>query len=195
MLRKFLLIAALICCCVVWNGTSNATTINITGNKDIHFNGNATFDLGNPGTFTSISGYTGEITGTFTIGAISGNSAPVTGTGDFQLKKGSETFDGSLEWKDILFVWVFGGLNYNAKANLTPDSGQGPFTDAFLNELLQGGITTLSFQFTVLKTLEELKTTELKTSWSGSISAVPIPGGLLALGMVRLLAHGRRQED
>jgi hypothetical protein len=131
------------------------------------------------------AGFTGVIAGAFSIGApvISGGSqiAPVTGVGTFTINDGLTPFTASLTWVDISSFGVFGGLNAGGSANLTGVSYLG--TNPDLVALAVQGIASnsLTFQFATPYTVTQLKTTDIETSYSGTLTSVPDGGMTVAL--------------
>src|SRR5881227_1248807 len=83
----------------------------------INFAGNSTFSItGTPGHIFQVTSGTansllGDITGTYTIGAVSGISAPVTGNGQFIVHDGAFDFTANITWVDITQTGALGGLN------------------------------------------------------------------------------------
>jgi len=155
------------------------------------------------GTDPQTLGLTGNISGTFTIGAITTvgplQTAPVTGTGLFTIKdEANVTFTASLAWVDISTFFGAGGINSGGVANLMPVSYGGANTDllAFFNN---GGTTNLTFNFSPGKTLTNLTTgvATNSTTFSGSASAVPVPGalGLMATGLIGVVGLGLRKKS
>jgi hypothetical protein len=153
------------------------------------------------GTDPDTQGLLGNISGTFTIGAIttvgSLQTAPVTGTGTFSIKDElANTFSATLTWVDIYTMGAGGGLNSGGTVNLSSVSYAGVNTD--LLAYIYGGISTLTFQFIPGKSLTQLTTdgTINSTSFSGSLAPVPVPGalGLLGSGLIGLVGIGYRRK-
>jgi hypothetical protein len=201
-------------------GNASATTLNYASvsGAEIEFPGDTKIKFPNSGTYdfeitssdpsgSSAVGFFGNITepGTgFTIGVIdvSGTTAPVTGKGTFTIDDGTNTLTADLTWEKISQVGSGGSLNFEAKANLTNIQYAGLGLDPDLVALRDagGGINVLSFQFTSTYTLSELKDGATPpvplTSYSGSVTPVPVPGALLLLGagLLRLATYGRRRR-
>ncbi len=165
------------------------------------------YDPANPGISTAVGMY-GELTGTYTIGAISGNSASVTGSGQFIINDGNgHNLTANLSFSSITDTHHTDiGLNDAAVVNLTNFTYSG--TDQNLIDLtkhLDGGSLTVDFSFNAGYTLAQLKGTDttkngqqiqypLSTTFSGTMTAAPAPascvlmltGGLLSgLGFLR----------
>jgi hypothetical protein len=157
---------------------------------------------------SSAIGYSGNISGTFYIEAITGTTtqeAPVTGSGTFTIfDSANKPLAGTITWANIFSYKKTGGTDpeYDAdgvaKANLTIVSYEGD--DPALKQFLAGGAVNASYQFsgTGFKTLTYLTTdgVEIATSYSGSLSAVPLPGALILLGvgLVRLEGYAWRKR-
>jgi len=186
-----------------------------TGGSKIHFDGASHFSFtgatNNLKVTTPGSAYNllGEITGTYTIGAItttgSGslavNSAPVTGSGLFRIHDGhGYNLVGTLSWYNIIQVGTGDFLNTAGAVNLTniTYSGTNPLL-ALLAKTPSTASDVLSFQFTPAKALSKLKTTKLDTSFSGSIYARRLPDGgetalLLGMALTGLVFFRRKRN-
>lgn len=150
----------------------------------------------------SASGLFGNIDGVFGVGTITtvGNvqTAAVNGTGTLSIIDGAYTLTADLVWVDIFSFGVTGGTNVNGSANLTNISYGG--SNADLLALLNGGsgIQTMTYQFTSAASLTKLFTTDTSiksTSFSGSISPVPVPAAawLFVSGLLGLVGVVRRK--
>jgi hypothetical protein len=186
---------------------AHAVSIQYANNpfNNIVFNGNGGFtfntQLNSIHADTVAGTLQGEITGSFTIGAISGNTAPVSGPGQLILIDGSHTFTANLVWNDIIQSLSIGGLNAVASANLTGITYNGFNTDLLALKNALGGIATLSFQFQG-ETLAQLVGPSgpgLISSYSGSIStpdggttAVLLGFALAGIATVRRTIKGIR---
>jgi len=151
----------------------------------------------------SAATFFGNIDGVFTIGAVvaegGGFSAPVSGTGTITI------FDGGVLTADIEWVKIFqrgtgGTLNVEGAVNMTNIQYVGG-ANADLEELAEIGwaYNVLTFQFIPAKSLNQLKTQALRTSFSGSILAEQVPDGgtsavLLGIGLVGFGALVRRRS-
>jgi len=143
------------------------------------------------------SGLTGDITGTYNIGAISSpfpgyQTATVTNatTGNqFIINDGSATFTANVDWINIFTAGASGGLNSDltsgAVINLSNISYNGSNADLLTLAQSPLGTATISFQFTGTPppSLTSLTTTGGSTSFSGSVSpnAVPEPSMVVLL--------------
>jgi hypothetical protein len=222
-MKKIFMIAALICLTTFSVGSAGAAlTLNFSsvGGASIAFDGTTkSFSFPNTGTYdfeidssdplgSSAVGYFGSIDGTFTIGAITGTTtqeASVTGSGTFTIfDSDGEALEGTITWAQIFSYKKSGGIDPdydaygNASANLTAVSYEGDDND--LKQFLAGGGVNATYQFagTGFKSLTYLTTSgnAIATTYSGSLSAIPIPGALVLLGagLVRLAAYSRRKR-
>jgi len=129
------------------------------------------------------SGLLGEITGTFTIGA-AGIISPVSGTGSFIIHDGLNPFTASLTWSDLGVLGSGGILNVSGTVNLVGITYLGSNADLLALKNAGSAINVLSFQFTSAVSASALKTGKYSTSFSGSISTVPVPDGGISLIML-----------
>jgi hypothetical protein len=134
-------------------------------------------------------GLQGSISGTFTIGTISGvdpQTAPVSGIGTLTIFDGSQNLTASIEWVNIFTFGSSGGLNSTATANITGVDYGGSNTALQTFASLSNPTRTgaVSFQFIPAVSLTTLATGGgiNQTSWSGTFEAVPIPPTALLLG-------------
>jgi len=183
-------------------GTANALTLNYASisNAVLEFNGtNSTFQFlpeSTPGYDFQITDQTpgsgsiglfGNISGLFTIGQVQQflpgfvEYAIVSGTGTLTIAADS-LFTGTLQWVDIGTIGASGGLNILAQANLFPVNYTGSNPD--LLSFLSGGLSTLTFQFPTIMPLSILAQGggNQQTSYSGSMSPIPLPPSALLLG-------------
>ena len=139
-------------------------------------------------------GFVGDITGTFNIGTIktdgSLQTAAVTGSGTFSIIDNAnpgQMFTASIDWKTIYTYKTSGGLNDDGVINLsnlpTPISYDG--TNSYLLALKNNGGTAVGgFSFIPAKSLTQLTQNGANnsTSYSGTLSFVPLPSSLLLIG-------------
>jgi hypothetical protein len=160
---------------------------------------------GVPGQFASLVTQTGNITGVYSIGAITDvipgvyQTAPVSGTGKFSIGDGlgtaaSDFFTAALNWVNITTVLSGGTININGTVNLTSFNYAGNNTDLQALASSTAGSVVASFQFTSPVSLTTLASTQASTSYSGSLTPVNVPeppfwslfvvelGGLLLVG-------------
>jgi hypothetical protein len=148
-------------------------------------------------------GFNGGITGTFGVGAItpsgSVESANVTGTGLLSIFDGSQTLTADLTWIDIATFGTAGNLNTVGSANLSNIVYGGVNADLLALASVGTGINTASFQLTSPTSLTNLfttSTTVTSTSFSGSITAVPVPAAiwLFGSGLLGIIGIGRSKK-
>lgn len=129
------------------------------------------------------AGLVGEITGVYSIGAISVvgplSSASVTGSGQFIIHDGAFDFTAALSWIDISQNGTGGALNSIGTVNVTAISYAG--SNADLLALMANGFAynVLTFQFAPAVDLAVLKTQPNQTSFSGTVTtaAASVPDG------------------
>lgn len=155
------------------------------------------------------TGSIGTIAGTFGVGTITPllgglETAPVNGTGNLTISDGTGgILAADLAWVDIFTFGVVGGINVGGSVNLsaityTPGSSSDPDLQALANA--GSGIQTTSFQFPISTSLTDLFSgnngTTTNTSFSGSITAVPIPAAvwLFGSGLLGLVGIARRKK-
>jgi len=171
----------------------------------ITFAGDTTFSFtAAPDTFKvtsgSASGFFGDITGTFTMGAVTTvgplSTASVSGTGSLSITDSHGfTLNATLTWADIQQLGTGSSLNVNGAVNLTGITYGG--TNSDLVSLAKSGsaVDVLSFQFNPTVTLASLKGSSNQTSFSGTIAAAPDGGAticLLGLGLLAIGTIGRK---
>jgi hypothetical protein len=108
----------------------------------------------------------------------------------------------NVQWLTIYSTFNNGGMNAGGTANLTYvsyDGGSNPDLKAFKD----GGVVTATYQFTGLNlpegeyaNLTYLSTNAVQTSYSGSMSPIPIPPSalLLGTGLLGLVGLGYRRK-
>lgn len=176
---------------------------NISG-ASLNFNGDSTFNFiptnanalritGTHNTVGDSLNENGRITGTFTIGIPVSGVAPVTGAGSLLFTTGPN-FSADLNWVSIATLGTGGTLNVYGVANLSNIVYSGTQVDllAFAN----GGITAVTFQFIPGLTIDQLKTEQHSSSYSGTLTSVPEPGTLILLGsgLLGLALTGARKK-
>lgn len=194
-IKKLMMVAAM-AAFVGFNTNAKAVSFDYASDVGgmIDFLGNGQFTFTPPllnfvVTSGSAAGRFGEIDGTFTIGTIVGNTAPVTGTGTFSIIDGTHLFTSTLNWVDIGVLGAVGGLNFTANINLTDISYSGSNPDLLALKNNGSGVNTLSFQFPTAYSLEYLSTHRVENSFSGTVASAGVPDGgatvaLLGLSLV-----------
>jgi len=156
----------------------------------------------------SASGLFGTISGTFGVGPITGTgfiptveTATVSGTGTLTIYDGpNPVLTAVLTLENIFTFQAGGGINFAGATNLSSIAYGGTNADllALANANGGNGLQTVSFQFDVPTSLHDLfdGTEETPTSFSGSISAVPIPAAvwLFGSGLLGLLGISRKMK-
>jgi hypothetical protein len=151
----------------------------------------------------SALGAVGGISGTFGVGAIvtsgSTETASVSGAGVLSIFDGSDTLTADLNWVDIASFATAGILNTIGTANLSNINYTGSNSDLLALLNAGSGINTATFQFTTptsLTTLFTTRSTVTSTSFSGSISPVPVPAAvwLFGSGLLGLVGVARRKR-
>ncbi len=157
----------------------------------IDFNGNSTFDIAttnsNPSSFDITStgpseGLDGYFQGgVFTIGTISNPfsglyTANVTGSSTMYISDGDgHNLTGTIQWQTASTFETSGTLNFDGSANLTSLAYSGANSDLLALASAGNATVVVSFDFTSPMSLTQLATTVTSTSFSGSISASPVP--------------------
>lgn len=172
---------------------SNTTGATIYFDGASHFSFAPNFDNLKITSGAAATGLLGEMTGTYSIGAVtkvgSVSSAPVIGSGTLVIHDGLG-FDmaGTLTWVNIVQVGTSDFLNTSGNLNLTNISYHG--TNSVLLSLAavpSNASDVLSFQFTPAKSLNILKANRTNTSFSGTIHATRLvpenADSLLLLGL------------
>jgi hypothetical protein len=153
----------------------------------ISFDGQSHFSFSTPTNSLQITsagsatGLLGDISGVYTIGAIttigSMSTATVSGDGQFLIHDGAG-FDltGSLVWQDIMQIGTADFLNTSGSLNVTNITYGGTNVALMQMAVMPGTATdVLSFQFASGTKLTNLKNSVLKTSFSGEIAASRTP--------------------
>ena len=165
------------------------------------------FTPNNPGnnlviTTGSASGFVGSVDGIFGVGAISQlasvETATVNGTGNLTIFDGSTSLTATLNWVDIGSFGVGGIINLSGNVNLTSITYTGLDVDLLALASVGSGTQTATFQFTSPQSLTDLfetATSTTSTSFSGSISGIPVPAAiwLFGTGLLGLLATVRKK--
>jgi hypothetical protein len=197
------LLVITLCFSAVTNVSALVITYSSEVNSFIDFDGAGNFNFtpsANSFHITSgtAAGLLGDMSGTFSIGAITTSggmsTAPVTGTGTFVIHDGSSDLTGTLVWVSIGQLGTFDGLNITGNVNLTGITYSGSNADLLAMAAVGSGIDTLSFQFTTTVSLADLTTSSHDTSFSGSIE-VPDGGLTVAtLGFALVSVEGFRRK-
>jgi hypothetical protein len=165
------------------------------------------FSSGNSLVITSgsASGFHGGISNTFGVGTITSTTTPqgpletasVSGTGLLTIFDGSFTLTADLNWIDIATFGTAGSLNTLGTGNLSNIVYSGSNIDLLALANAGSGIQTATFQFSTPTSLTDLFTTSsstTSTSFSGSISTVPIPASVWLFGSGILGLAGVRRK-
>jgi hypothetical protein len=139
------------------------------------------------------SGLYGNVSGNFGVGTITTTTTPqgpletagVTGTGNLSIFDGSFTLTANLNWVDIATFGTAGSLNTLGTANLNNILYSGSNIDLLALADAGAGTQTATFQFSSPTSLTDLFTNSsfiTSTSFSGSISAVPVPASIWLFG-------------
>ncbi len=201
-----LLISCLAFAAVLCGNSARADSIaySSTENAWIEFNGASqiTFTPASNNFMLTASGLLGEITGTFTIGAVTPvapgiASAPVNGVGAVTIHDGSLEFTAKVDWDSITEIGAGGGLNMTAEVNMWDISYSGLNADLLAMVATGHASNVLTFQFGSPVSLAALKlgAPTHSTSFSGTMTAVPDGGTvvmLLGIGFSGLALIRRR---
>jgi hypothetical protein len=178
-----------------------AFTYSNTAGSSILFPGDGTFSFAPAAnnlkiTSGTASGFLGEITGTFSIGAITTvgpvSMAPVTGTGAFDISDGTFDLTGTLNWLDMQQIGTGNSLNISGQVNMTGITYSGTNPDLVALASVGSAINTLTFQFTPAVSLSTLKNGPgpNSTSFSGNVATLPDGGSTVGLLGLALLGVG-----
>jgi len=206
MLRKILCVACVGLCLSLSNalyaGTIEFDFANTTG-ANLSFNGtNGTFSFtpdgsGNDFQINSVSGGTGSalnlfgtISGTFTIGTITGDAAPVTGSGVLTISDGTNNFTADISMASINKPGTIGMINPTEVVNLSNMHYSGTNTD--LSTFAGGLNPTALLAFFNSHTLSQLKSGggTVNTGFSGALTAVVPEPGTMVLALAAAPALG-----
>jgi hypothetical protein len=198
--------ALLLGACLAAATSVEALTIDYanTVGSSINFDGLGHFSFTPSGnsfavTSGSAAGLLGEITGSYSIGAITTvgivSSAPVTGVGSFVIHDGSATLSGTLSWVDLVQVGAGSILNDSGMIDLTGITYGGSNPDLLALASAGNAANVLTFQFIPAVSLTTLAGSPNSTSFSGSITTVPDGGATVALlGFVLVGIEGLRRR-
>ncbi|WP_169978976.1 PEP-CTERM sorting domain-containing protein [Tautonia rosea] len=140
-------------------------------------------------------GLFGDISGSYTFGTpitVIGplQTASLSGSGTLTLYSPSGNFTGTITGIDIASLGTGGLINTSGSINLTNVAYTGTNSDLIQlrdEATPNGGVTTLSFQFAQGVSLTTLLNNPFMSSYSGSITAVPVPEpGTVALALTGL---------
>ncbi|MCL4841947.1 MAG: PEP-CTERM sorting domain-containing protein [Bryobacteraceae bacterium] len=208
MTRKFAF-GIVLGCLMAASAFATPLQITSTANSVINFDGTGNFGFV-PGngvdsfvfTLGGCVGCTGHIDGVFTIGAINGSSAAVSGVGDLTLTDlnaiqltGKAAFTGLAA---ISFPAEFGGGSVaGVRGTLLATDLAYAGIDPSLLALLNGGNISISFQSLGSLSPAYLAANEFSSSFSGVINPVPEPGtyALMGFGLMGLAYIRRRQSS
>lgn len=136
-----------------------------TTNSFIYLDGAGRFVF-NPGvnsfqiTSGTAAGLFGEVTGIYTIGAITttdtGSTAPVTGSGTLVIFDGEYSLTATLEWTDIQQMGTGASLNVDGAVNITGVTYAGTNPDLQALATAGSGSNVLSFHFNPATSLSTL---------------------------------------
>jgi hypothetical protein len=205
---KYLTLVGSVCLTAHTGTAISLDIVNVTGNSlptsaRLHFAGNSTFTFddattgANSGYDFIVNGSTGagdsfgmrgNISGIFTIGAPSGSpeSATVTSSAGAFLSiwDGTYLFKGAIDWVALTRDGTSGDLNMQGLVNLTGITYSGIVSDLLALKGSGDASTTIGFTFNPVKTITQLRTENIRTSYSGDLTSVPDGGAsLLLLGM------------
>jgi hypothetical protein len=189
---------------ISFDGTNDQFTFPNTGKYDFQITG---------GDGAGAINLYGNLDGTFTIGTITTTNLPssvleqalVSGSGTITIYDGYNNLNATIQWKDIYTFSTqgisSGSLNTAASGNITNIQYGGSNSTLILLKNYQSATGNLSFQFVnpgiSLTELTKNGTTHT-TSYSGSISAIPVPPTALLLGSglvgVFMVYRRRRQS-
>jgi hypothetical protein len=155
----------------------------------------------------SAAGFLGSVSGLFGVGSITTTSTPqgpletanVNSTGgQLSIFDGFFTLRADLSWVDIASFGTAGSLNTLGTANLSNIVYSGSDIDLLALASGGSGVQTATFQFPSPTSLTELFTNRssiTSTSFSGSISPVPIPAAvwLFGSGLLGVLGLARKK--
>jgi len=163
-----------------------ANPVNYASTSDINFTGGGAFSFSSAGTPATnfvinggtAAGYTGLITGSYTMGGIIGPTESVTGSGTLSIYGPGNVLDltATLAWGTITQFGGADGLNTSDSIDMTGiNYVGGPNADLQALASTGNGINILTLQFTQIETLGALFAGGINTTYSGSMSAAAVP--------------------
>lgn len=218
--RKISLALALLASVMYANQVAaNSFDYSSLGGAAINFNGSSKFSFSptsSPNfkiTDGALMGFEGDVSGTFTIGAVTTvgifSTAPVTGTGSLVIDNGATDLTATLSWVSLTQIGTGSTLNDLGTVNLTNIKylGSNPTLEGLAaadTPALDTASDTLSFTFVPAKSLAYLKSHAASTSFSGSIDyTVPVPDAgttalLIGMGLaaiaIGVVARSRKAQ-
>lgn len=177
--------------------SSTGATINFLGGGKFDFSAIPNFDVTSGSAVGTANGSITAPLGGWLIGP-GASTAAVTGVGQIAISDGTFTLTADLAWNSISQLGAGGTLNYLASLNMTNIVYGGTNADLLALYNDQGGINTLTFQFSSVKTLDDLRAGNISNSFSGTITSQRVADGgmtavLLGLGLVSVGFFARRR--
>ena len=170
-------LSAQVCSAVVFHYSNTTNSfIQFAGDNTFTFTPNSNSLQISDGTAISLLG---EITGTYTIGAVTTaggvSTASVTGTGTFVIHDGVNDFTATVIWIDIQQGGSGDSLNVAGTVNLTGITYAGSNPDLLALKNAGTGINVLAFQFLPPLSLDSLKTVPARNSFNGTVATASAP--------------------
>ncbi|MBE7538651.1 MAG: hypothetical protein HS122_09595 [Opitutaceae bacterium] len=177
--------------------SSTDATINFLGAGKFDFSAVPNFDVTSGSAIGTANGSIIAPVGGWVIGP-GAVTAAVTGVGTMSIFDGTYTLTADLAWNSISQLGAGGTLNYLASLNLSNIVYAGSNADLLALYNDAGGINTLTFQFSSVKTLDDLRAGGISNSFSGTITSQRVADGgmtavLLGLGLVSVGFFARRR--